>query len=184
VWKRLHFTYPSPRALSDIVKLPLLALEPREKIVQVWNERHLGDEARVSTILDSSTYDRLLANGSSFPRFIIPVYEHDHSFRMLVLEWQSRHCLLTGLEQFRQSGTSAFPVLVATFYEDFKKSKGLVLGRLDITDPIVKHAQARQVFELLLEFYTHEDKLAWIKTFNRDPSKFSIQDYLKLTKRL
>ena len=133
---RSHFTYPSPRLLKDIVKLPILAVENRERVREVWLGRHTNDQTRVGWTMDKKKFKAVMDNSKRweysfsiveicssfsdlvcfrFPMFVYPIHRKS-GFIVLVSQWQDKHCLFTGLEQFRQLGPNANPISVTTFY--------------------------------------------------------------------
>lgn len=177
--KRFNFTYPSPKLLKDIVKLPLLATEPAEHIKDIWAVRHENDEARLCLTLDQKVFQQMTGNGINFPNFVIPVHRAN-GFSVLVSQWQGKkHCLFTGLENFQRNPQNAHPVAVLTFYDEFEKAKGIVLGRIDITDPMVDKKEMQRVLEILMESYLQEHGLERVRTFNKMPDKFDFESFFK-----
>jgi len=176
---RNHFTYPSPKLLKDIVKLPLLAVETKETIAEIWQTRHENDGSRISATIDSETYKKLTNNGKAFANFIVPVHR-ENGYTILVSQWQGeKHCLFTGLEAFQKNPTNAHPVAVLTMYDEFLKSKGIVLSRLDITDPVVTKEEMQRVLDLHFLAYMSEDGIQRVRTFNLEASKFDYENYIR-----
>lgn len=174
--RRTLFTYPSPRLLKDIVKLPLLAMESTEKIETVWHERHFNDMARVGRIISQSKFDLLMSNSKQFPMFIFPVHRPS-GYIVLVSQFQDRHCLLTGLEAYQKQGSSAHPICVLTFYDELKEKKNVVLARCDITDPIVTKNEVQRLYDDIVFTYTADGPLQSVREFNLRPSEFDFEAY-------
>jgi hypothetical protein len=181
VIKRGLFTYPSPRLLKDIVKLPLIAMENTDKIEQIWHERHVNDDARFGQVLGEKKYELLMSNSKQFPMFMFPVHR-DSGYIVLVSQFQDRHCLLTGLEAFQKLGANAHPICVVTFYDELKEKKKVVLARGDITDPVVNKKEVLRLFDDILFAYTAESGIQRVREFNLRPQEFDFQKYFHETR--
>jgi ATP synthase F1 complex assembly factor 1 len=179
----MSFTYPSPRQLKDLVKIPLLAMETPHKITTVWRQRHDDDMARVGDVLPTTLYNTITSNSKQFPMFIFPVHRNN-GFTVLVAQWQDKHCLFVGLEQFQKHDADAHPVVVLTFYDDFKDKKDIVLARFDITDPVVTKAEVQKLFKDVTHYYTTESGLNWVRDFNLRPQTFDAENFFRVTRPL
>jgi ATP synthase F1 complex assembly factor 1 len=179
--KRGMFTYPSPRLLKDIVKIPILAMENREKIEEVWMERHKEDDARFGKVLGEYKFEMMMRNAKQFPMFMFPVHR-ENGFIVLVSQFQDRHCLLTGVEAFQKLGQNAHPVCVVTFYDELMEKKKVILARGDITDPVVNKSEMIRLYEDLLFAYTAESGIQKVREFNLRPQEFDFQRYFQETR--
>ncbi|XP_026194008.1 uncharacterized protein LOC34618859, partial [Cyclospora cayetanensis] len=59
VQTRAYFFLPGPLKLEDVVKLPLLRLNPRKKVVDIWLSRFLSQPLRHAAFLTRAQYEAL-----------------------------------------------------------------------------------------------------------------------------
>ena len=59
VQQRGYFSLPGPLKLQDVVKLPLLQRNPREKIIEIWLSHLLWNPLRHATVLTGPQYEGL-----------------------------------------------------------------------------------------------------------------------------
>lgn len=152
--------------------MPLLALEPRKTVIHAWFKRHEHDKARVATCIDAKTFDMIRQNGTAFNTFAYPVYR-PKALAVLFGQFQApKHVIMTGLEAYNRQRDAANPCFVLTFYDDFSKSKDLVLVRGDITDPVISKKEAEDLLFLFLRLHTEPGLIQHLRTFNDRPDTF------------
>lgn len=169
------FSFPAPRTLDSIIKLPLLERETPARIREIWNEYH---DARMDSVATTWSTDELAAvreRARRCPRFVVPVLKGEGKFFNLVSQWQDNFCIFTFLEDFRRDASRAEPYLSIAVYEDLVPRHALALVRGDFSGHLTKR-DAAHVLNLMRFFYFSEPK--WVEAFNRDPAAFDFTAYL------
>ena len=169
------FSFPAPRTLDSIIKLPLLERESPARIREIWNEYHDSRLDSVATVWGVDEMAAVRERRARCPRFVIPVLKGDGKFFTLVSQWQDNFCIFTFLEDFRRDPSRAEPYLSLAVYEDLAPRHGLVLVRGDFSGHLTKR-DAAHVLNLLRFFYFAEPK--WVETFNRDAAAFDFTAFL------
>lgn len=67
----LSFSYPTPRKLKDLVKLPLLEREPESSIKTIWNDYHKDHKDAFGRVLNGEQARYLLDQAKTKYGFII-----------------------------------------------------------------------------------------------------------------
>lgn len=185
--RHLSFSYPGPRRLGDITKLPLLQQEEPEVIRQIWTEFHKGRNDTIGITLPKDKFQALMAKAKRCPIFILPVYrlpEHNTAetsvgeagYFVLLSQFQSTHFLLTYLEDYKRNPTQAQPYMTVSTYDDLVETKGLGLLRVDFT-PQLSRVEANKVLDLLQHYYSEKGG-EYAEQFNHTPAKFSFDAYI------
>lgn len=179
IQKRFHFTFPIPKKLNEVARVPLLKQESPIKIRQLWQEQFKSRPDVVVGTMAKAEYDLFRANTSMWPVFIVPVMKNESSYFNLVSQFQDgKHCLVTSLEAFRQDPRNASPMMVATIYDELISEKGLALMRADIISRLdISREDAHKVMKCLRHIYISKPGL--VKTFNIDPRNFDYEDFMK-----
>ncbi|KAF0852224.1 mitochondrial Complex V (CV) ATP synthase F1 complex assembly factor 1 (ATPAF1/Atp11) [Andalucia godoyi] len=184
--RAMSFSYPGPRKLGDLVKLPLLERESPEKIRHIWREYHNDEERRTdgkrpsfAEVLESSQYSQLRLRSKQSPMFVFPVLK-PKGYINLVTQFQDTFCLATSLEEYQKRRSFSFPHVTITFFEELMKEKNIVLMRADMFSPDLTRDEGQQMFQSLLRFYLSDREYTrFVETFNSRPREFNFQDLLK-----
>lgn len=67
------FTYPGPRKLADIVKLPLLNAHDAAKVKEIWTEYHKHHATSISDHISQEEFGLYMQRSQRCPLFVIPV---------------------------------------------------------------------------------------------------------------
>lgn len=170
------FSFPAPRKLESIVKYALLEREQPEKIKTIWNEFHDNRLDCVATTWSKEEFEGIQERKRRCPRMIYPVLKGDGKFFNLIAEWQDNFCIFTYLEDYRKNPSAAEPYLSVALYDDFLARKQLVLVRGDFTGHLRK-ADAVHLLNVMRYFYFKDPR--FVETFNKEPSKFNFDEYLR-----
>lgn len=170
------FSFPAPRKLEDIVKYALLEREQPAQIKEIWNQYHDGRLDCVATTWSQAEFEGIAERKRRCPRFIYPVLKGDGNFFNLVAEWQDNYCIFTYLEDYKKNPATAEPYLSIALFDDFLARKQLVLVRGDFTGHLTKR-DAAHLLNLMRYFYFSEPR--HVETFNKDPSNFDFNTFLR-----
>ncbi|CBZ51527.1 hypothetical protein NCLIV_013200 [Neospora caninum Liverpool] len=178
---RRHFciSYPSPKKLSDVVKLPLLRLKSREEVAKIWAEHFRTKTLSVAASTGHDAFERLASNAQVAPHFVVPLPrgEGGASFETFFIQFQgSRTCLITSLHEYTQNPDRPSPFLVVTFFDELGEEKNLTLVQGDILrGECLSKEEAGHVLSLLLLFYSDPNLSRWVLDFNLKPREFSFE---------
>ncbi|GAB5356178.1 hypothetical protein AAMO2058_000268700 [Amorphochlora amoebiformis] len=178
--RNLSFTYPSPRKLDDIVKLHIMAMEEPDKIVKVWTEFHDRKLGVASGVLRGRRkFEVLMQRARKSPFFVYPLKsETPGNFSVLMAQFQGKHCLMTGLEDYVEKKEEASPHLVVTFYDELLSEKDLVLVRTDICNPGFSKESAEKMNSAIIKNYLTSSGYEIVDKFNHAPKEFEKLNYL------
>jgi ATP11 protein len=127
------FSYPGPRKLSDIVKLPLLNAHGASRVSEIWREYHKHHASAVADVLTAEEYGVLMQRAQRCPLFVLPVPRKGGYFTMIT-QFQGKHCLMTYLEDYKVNRENAVPYATFTLFDELVEKKGLALVRGEITN--------------------------------------------------
>mmetsp|Transcript_26903 Transcript_26903/g.34858 ORF Transcript_26903/g.34858 Transcript_26903/m.34858 type:complete len:219 (-) Transcript_26903:253-909(-) len=176
--RKFSFSFPGPRKLEEIVKLPLLSKETPERVSEIWKEFHNQRKDTLATTLCFEDFQVLLERGADCPIFVYPIWRDAGHF-MLISQFQDTHFLVTYLEEYQNNPGGAQPWLVLSTYSDFAESKNLGLIRGDYT-PNLNGGEAEKVFHGILSSYCTDEKFQQVECFNKSPEKFNLYAYMKV----
>ena len=73
----MAFSYPTPRTLDEIVKLPLLIPHSREEVAAIWGAHHAQSHnaATAADDLTATEHDTFLARAKKAPLFVVPCFK-------------------------------------------------------------------------------------------------------------
>jgi ATP synthase F1 complex assembly factor 1 len=176
---RSLFTFPIPKQLNEVARLPLLQQETAVKIRQLWLDQFKDRADVVVGTLARAEYETFRANAIACPMFIVPVMKSEASYFNLVSQFQDgKHCLLTQLDAYRQNPSNASPAMVTTVYEELVAEKGIALMRGDIINRLeITRSDAQKILKFLRHVYINKFEL--VKRFNKDPRNFDYEDFMQ-----
>eukprot|EP00472_Partenskyella_glossopodia_P008988 CAMPEP_0197528988 /NCGR_PEP_ID=MMETSP1318-20131121/26966_1 /TAXON_ID=552666 /ORGANISM="Partenskyella glossopodia, Strain RCC365" /LENGTH=201 /DNA_ID=CAMNT_0043084297 /DNA_START=21 /DNA_END=626 /DNA_ORIENTATION=- len=179
----LSFTYPTPRKLDELVKVPLLLMEDADKISEIWDNYHKDRPGVFAGVLKGKRkFEVLMQRGKKCPRFMYPIKslgDDKGGFFVLVSEFQGKHCLFTSYEDLVDKKDQAQPHLVVTFYDELISEKDIVLVRTDICNPALSDEATRKVNRALLTSYLTSQGYEMVDKFNHEPREFPVEEYLQ-----
>lgn len=87
--------------------------------------------------------------------------------------------LFTLLEEFQKRGAAAQPHLTLTHYCELAETKGLVLGRAEVSSPELSREEASGLLRQLESCYTEPEGQRLVAAFNRGSAEFSFAALLE-----
>jgi ATP synthase F1 complex assembly factor 1 len=180
--RRFHFTFPIPKQLNEVARVPLLKQESPAKIRQLWLDQFKDRGDVVVGSMASKEYNTFKSNAIACPMFIVPVMKNESSYFNLISQFQDgKHCLLTSLDTFRTNPSSASPMMVATVYDELVQEKSIALMRGDIINRLeISRADASKILKLLRHFYTNKFEI--VRQFNLNPREFDYDEFMRYYK--
>jgi len=178
---RSHFTFPIPKQLNEVARVPLLKQETPVKIRQLWLEQFKSRNDVVVGSMARAEYEVFKANATACPMFIVPVMKGSDgaSYFNLVSQFQDgKYCLLTDLEAYKSNPNNASPMMVFTVYDELIPEKSLALLRGDVINRLdISRDEAKTIMKFLRVFYTNRFDL--VKQFNNDARSFDYNDFMR-----
>lgn len=181
--RRNHFTFPIPKQLNEVARVPLLKQETPVKIRQLWLDQFKSRADVVVGTLAKTEFETFRANATACPMFLVPVMkEGQASYFNLASQFQDgKYCLLTSLDAFRSNPSSAAPMMVTTIYDELVTEKGIALLRGDIINRLdISRQEAQTILKFLRHVYIN--KLELVKRFNHQPRSFDYDEFLSCYK--
>ena len=149
----MSFSYPAPRRLAEIVKLPLLRNEPAERVEEIWTEHHASMDNSIADVWTADEFESFKKVSQEQPMFVLPVRRDDGYFVQLV-QTQFPVVLMTWVEEYKLKPEAAPPYLTLNVFGDLVEEKGIALVRGDITNQQIERDDAVNLTRLFKEFYT------------------------------
>lgn len=177
----LGTSMPAPQSLDEIMKLDQLRDRTPEEVEDIWMQFHLDDsKGRAGAVLPGPLYNMFQTRATASPNFVLPLGKGPGKSLSILLQCQLPHVLFTGLEDFKQMGASAPPVMTVTHYPELLASHNLVLARADAVSPhVVSVPEARTLVALTHAFYSDPRSFLKVHEFNHEPQRFSYTDLLR-----
>jgi ATP synthase mitochondrial F1 complex assembly factor 1 len=179
--KRNHFTFPIPKQLNEVARVPLLKQESPVRIRELWLEQFKARNDVVVGTMAKAEFDQFKANAIACPMFIVPVMKGTDgaSYFNLVSQFQDgKYCLLTDLEAFKQNPNNASPMMVLTVYDELVADKGIALMRGDVINRLdISRNEANVILKFLRVFYTN--RFDAVRQFNHDPRNFDYNEFMQ-----
>lgn len=181
ITKRTHFSFPVPKQLNEVARVPLLRQESPVKIRQLWLEQFKDRADVVVGTMAKSEYDQFKSNAVACPMFLSPVMKNSDgsSYFNLITQFQDgKYCLLTDMDAFRSNPLNASPMMVITVYDELVAEKGIALIRGDIINRLeISRNEAKSILKFLRVFYT--SKFDQVKRFNNQPREFDYNEFMR-----
>jgi ATP synthase F1 complex assembly factor 1 len=182
--KRSNFTFPIPRQLNEVARVPLLKQENAVKVRQLWLDQFKDRPDVVVGTMAKSEYTTFKANASACPMFLVPVMKPGGAayFNLISQFQDGRHCLLTSLDAYRIDPATASPMMVSTIYDELIPDKSIALMRGDIVNRLeITKKDAQRILKFIRHFYTNKFDL--VKNFNLDSRNFDYESFLQVSKQ-
>ena len=183
-FKRSNFTFPIPRQLNEVARVPLLKQENAVKVRQLWLDQFKDRPDVVVGTMAKSEYTTFKANASACPMFLVPVMKPGGAayFNLISQFQDGRHCLLTSLDAFRIDPATASPMMVSTIYDELIPDKSIALMRGDIVNRLeITKKDAQRILKFIRHFYTNKFDL--VRNFNLDSRNFDYESFLQVSKQ-
>jgi ATP synthase F1 complex assembly factor 1 len=116
------------------------------------------------------------------PFFVQPVFR-DGGFFMLITQFQEpSHFLMAYLEDYKLDPARAQPLLTFSVFDDLiakpKIDANVGLVRVDVVNPGIRDDEGLKVVQNTLDAYCNEDEFFHVKTFNKSPNSFDVDDFI------
>ena len=181
VTKRNHFSFPVPKQLNEVARVPLLRQESAVKIRQLWLEQFKDRADVVVGTMAKGEYEQFKSNAVACPMFLSPVIKNPDgsSYFNLISQFQDgKYCLLTDMDAFKANPLNASPMMVITVYDELVTEKGIALIRGDIINRLeISRNEANSILKFLRVFYT--TKFDVVKRFNNQPRDFDYNEFIR-----
>ena len=181
---RANFTFPVPKQLNEVARVPLLKQESAVRIRELWLEQFKSRSDVVVGTLAKPEFEIFKANALACPMFIVPVMKGaDQSayFNLLSQFQDGKHCLFTSLDAFKQNPNNASPMMVSTVYDELVTEKGVALLRGDIISQVdISRDDAVRILKFIRHMYINKFEL--VKKFNLQPRSFDYNEFLNCHK--
>ncbi|XP_010052241.2 ATP synthase mitochondrial F1 complex assembly factor 1 [Eucalyptus grandis] len=166
------------KPLDSIMDVGRVKDRSAEEIASAWDDYHLG-RGHVGTSMKAKLYHLLEQRSVDCRYFVIPLWRGSGYVTMFA-QVQMPHMLLTGLEDYKASGTQASPYMTVTFYTEFAESKDLVLIRGDVVfTSKLSDAEAKWLLETTQSFYLNDTRYKLVERFNKQTRDFEFKDVLQ-----
>jgi ATP synthase F1 complex assembly factor 1 len=175
---RCHFTFPIPKQLNEVARVPLLKQETAVRIRELWLEQFKARQDVVVGSLARTEFETFKANATACPMFIVPVMKGEAAYFNLISQFQDgKHCLFTSLDSFKESPHSASPMMVSTVYDELVAEKGIALLRGDIINRLeISRQEAQKILKFIRHMYINKFEL--VKRFNLEPRSFDYNEFM------
>lgn len=141
------FSYPGPRKLADITKLPLLNAHNAQGVTEIWTEYHKQHASAIADTLSADEFGSMMQRSGRCPLFVIPI-PREGGFFTLISQFQGRQCLVTYLEDYKRDPANAQPYVTLTLFDELLEKKGLGLLRAEFTNQLTRDEGIRYVLLL------------------------------------
>eukprot|EP00939_MAST-03C_sp_MAST-3C-sp1_P002832 g2832.t1 len=171
------FTFPGKRRLDEVVKLPLLRVERKEILEEVWSTQHAETSNAVGAIFSDTDNNTIRHRARQCPTFIWPV-RRDEGYFVMLSQWQENHCLFTFLDDYKKNPAMANPWLVVSLYDEFVAEHRLSLVRGSFSPPHLTRGECTRLVGLLHRFYVQDNFYRTVEDFTLRPKTFDATKHL------
>lgn len=178
--RAMSFTYPVPRDLKDIAKVPLLMQRDPQTIAALWKKQFENRKDVVTSVMSSQEYDRVRNNAKRSPMFVLPVEVEGRGNYNCILQFiDAKSALFTSVDSCKVNGIrSAPPYFILTAFDELVAKRGIVLVRGDIVNPRdVSKENAQMLMSATLKFYTDINLYIWVERFNHRSREFEFEEF-------
>mmetsp|Transcript_8029 Transcript_8029/g.14473 ORF Transcript_8029/g.14473 Transcript_8029/m.14473 type:complete len:158 (-) Transcript_8029:141-614(-) len=133
-------------------------------------------------VIPGERANSVLSRASECPFFVQPVFR-DGGFFMLITQFQEpSHFLIAYLEDYKLDPARAQPLLIFSVIDDLiakpKIDANVGLVRVDVINPGIRDDEGLKVVQNTLDAYCNEDEFFHVKTFNKSPNSFDVDDFI------
>ncbi|XP_013790489.1 ATP synthase mitochondrial F1 complex assembly factor 1-like [Limulus polyphemus] len=171
------------RDLNKILKVNLLDDKTPEEISQIWMQYH-ESKSGLFAVIPANTYKKIYENAKLFPTFIYLVPRKE-GYELFVGQFVQNECHFTQLIKFQSYKENAPPCLTIIHYPELQDTKDIVLMSGQHDEEVLKIEEAQCLVHQFQLYYgqEHGERHEILKTFNKDPNKFSHMDVIKEFKK-
>ncbi|KAJ3211081.1 hypothetical protein HDU67_004789 [Dinochytrium kinnereticum] len=164
------------QGLNKIMKVDMIKGESPEHISDIWNNYHLSKTGFISGVMSDQFYTTLTQRASHFPFFVLPLPRED-GYEFFFMQIVRNSVYFTPLLEYKTKQEHARPHLVLNHFDEFAKSKGIVLMNGEIFSKVLKPDDAKLLVYLMQMFYVTggEKKKQLVEDFHRKPAGFNFQ---------
>lgn len=181
--KRFYFTLPCSRELKNVVKLPLLEKESKEKIINIWREKFKEENHVIADYMSTNKYESIKKNIQRNSHFIIPLKKQNGFLNFYSQFLDAKLVFITPLENYKKSKTNSIPQVTLNFFDELK-NKEIVLTKVHIINNSILKQEAHKLYNLILAFYSDANLFNYVQKFNNDSRNFSYEEFLSKCKHL
>ena len=174
---RSLFTYPAPKKLSDIMKIPLVKKLAPEDVDLVWSEYHANKHDVCAKTLTKTQFELLKKNSSACKMMLFPIFR-EGGYMNFISQFQDHCFLFTFLDDFRKNPQSANPYYCITLYDEFlnDKNRGLLRGDIGVS---LSRVEGEYLMDTLIEYYCDSERYRTTWKFNHDSRNFSYEEHIR-----
>lgn len=100
---------------------------------------------------------------------------------MLMSQFQQpSYFLLAYLEDYKMDPAAAQPLLTLSIFDDYADKLDLTLVRCDVINKGIEDNEGLKVANCLLDSYQNDEEFDAVKSFNKKPDAFDIDDFISV----
>ncbi|GAB68309.1 hypothetical protein PCYB_131840, partial [Plasmodium cynomolgi strain B] len=171
------------RALKNIVKLPLLEREDKQKIIHIWKERYQNDKYVVADHINIGKYEQIKNNCKNNSHFIIPQRNQNGYINFYSQFIDHKLLFITALEEYNKLRENSTPYVTLHFFDELK-SREIILTKLNIVNNVITKNQAIKFYNYILSFYSDANYFTYVCKFNNDSRNFHYDAFIDKFKHM
>ncbi|EKX36099.1 hypothetical protein GUITHDRAFT_117769 [Guillardia theta CCMP2712] len=168
----------SRRALNDIVKLDMMMQENSGRIIEVWMQYHSTKKDAAASVLSRPEYDTLTFRIKKCPIVILPVHRPE-GYQAFLVKFDELRAFVTTLEEYKEKGENAEPVLAWSLHPDMLEEKGMALARADFVASCLTKDEANKLIADLTYCYVDSKMFKEVMKLNQNPTEFDWNDFVQ-----
>lgn len=174
----VQFSWPVPRQLREVVKMSAIQREDALAIKYMWTEQFKANPRVCTNSMLESDHQKTDANMKRASMFLCPLHINNGVINLLVQCQDSRHILLTSVEQFRADSMNAPPYAIVTCFDELLDAKGVALWRIDGISLDINRNQLFFLLKYVQACYQDPNLFLWVERFNHAPRSFSYEEFI------
>mmetsp|Transcript_12433 Transcript_12433/g.12490 ORF Transcript_12433/g.12490 Transcript_12433/m.12490 type:complete len:144 (+) Transcript_12433:144-575(+) len=132
----------------------------------------------VSAVISSGDLDKLNSRVAESSIFLFPIRRKNEHFLMISQSVQ-RLAVFSNFDEFEKNPEECKSNFMVTFFDELKKSKGIIPVKGDIMDNYLSKPECEMLLKNYLDYYLLDDLYhAYIYKFNSDPETFNHSEYI------
>lgn len=189
------------KTLSSFIDVEKTAELPQKEIETIWRLRHVRDGQSLCAVMQTDTFNRIVATAKKHPQFILPLPREGQGAEIHFLQWTfpsetTATVLFTHLAEFKLRGEFAQPHTTITHHSDLAEKNGLVLleGRVQ-EDRGISVDEGKFLLMNLQKFYgfeAHSDvakdnanqRKKLMEQFSGGDENFKVEELLEETEKV
>mmetsp|Transcript_22888 Transcript_22888/g.34358 ORF Transcript_22888/g.34358 Transcript_22888/m.34358 type:complete len:210 (-) Transcript_22888:200-829(-) len=171
-------SFASPKTLDEILKTDMITGKTADEVSSLWMGYHADKEDTIGICCKGSEAKLVIERAAGHEFIIQPIFREDGFFNLVSQFQNPRYFLLCLLEDYQQNPSNANPLLTMSVFDDLHDSHGLGLVRGDVINKGISTEEANKVIQNLFEGYVNDDEFESVRSFNKQPEKFDVDDYI------